>query len=127
VDAASGAWNDVDPNYRAQLTPVPTALPPPVATAASVPSPTTPSGPPPEMSESDRKATARAAFQEGVQMQEANNCKEALNRFETAQKFYPAPTHLLRIGQCQTTLGKLVEAQETYETLTRQSIQANAP
>src|SRR5688572_18674863 len=45
---------------------------------------TTPAGPPPGMSESERKATARAAYQEGVTLQEGGKCPEALPKFEVA-------------------------------------------
>lgn len=130
VDAISGALNDVAAEYKVKLEPGVGSAPLPPTSAATPPPPvvTPPTGgPPPDMSESERKATARAAFLEGAQMQENNNCAEALPRFETAQKFYPAPTHLLHLGECQAAVGKLVEAQETYETLTRTAIAANAP
>src|SRR5205823_6334347 len=51
----------------------------------------------------------------------------ALPRFETAQRLHDAPTHLLHMAQCQAATGKLVEAQETYETLTHQTIEKGAP
>jgi hypothetical protein len=81
----------------------------------------------PDMSESERKATARAAYMEGIKLQEAGNCPDAIGRLETAQKLYPAPTHLLHIGQCQTATGKLVEASETYETLVRVPLTKDSP
>src|SRR5262249_5500263 len=74
-----------------------------------------------------RKATARAAYMEGIKLQEGGNCQQALGRLETAQKFYSAPTHLLHIAQCQAATGKLVEASETYETLVRTTLPKDAP
>lgn len=80
-----------------------------------------------QLSETDRKAAARTAYQEGVTLQEHGNAREALAKFEAAQKLFDAPTHLLRIAQCQVALGKLVEAAETYETLSRKSLPDGSP
>lgn len=134
VDAISGAWLDVAPSYSAKLEPAtagtsPTGAgggAPPVGSATPAPSSTGPDTTS-SLSESERKATARAAYIEGVSLQEKNDCAGALPKFEVAQKMFNAPTHLLRIAQCQAALGKLVEAQETYETLTRATIAADAP
>ena len=70
-----------------------------------------------QMSEGEKKAAARAAYTEGVDLQEKGKPAEALSRFEAAQKLYDAPTHLVRIAECQALTGKWVEASETYETL----------
>jgi hypothetical protein len=80
-----------------------------------------------QMSEGERKAAARAAYAEGVELQDKGKPTEALSRFEAAQKLYDAPTHLLRIAECQTVTGKLVEASETYETLSRKTLPAGSP
>lgn len=80
-----------------------------------------------QMSEGEKKAAARAAYMEGVQLQDQGKPEGALAKFEAAQKLYDAPTHLLRIAQCQALLGKLVEAAETYETLTRKNLPAGSP
>ncbi len=80
-----------------------------------------------QMSETDRKAAARAAYMEGVALQDAGKPGEALVKFEAAQKVFDAPTHLLRIAECQAQIGKLVEAQETYETLIRKPLGSNPP
>jgi hypothetical protein len=136
VDALTGAWYDVD-NYHASMkpgAPTPPATtgtgtavvvgPPPSTTTTAPP---TPVSPPPEMSESERKATARAGYLEGVKLQEAGACPDAIGRFEAAQKLYSAPTHLVHLAQCQAATGKLVEAAETYETLVRYPLNANSP
>jgi hypothetical protein len=96
-------------------------------TTAPAPTQAAPVGPSIDMSESERKATARAAYLEGVKLQEGGNCREALPRLEIAQKYYSAPTHLLHIGQCQAATGKLVEAAESYETLVRTPLAKDAP
>lgn len=138
VDAISGAWNDVDKRYHAHLVPMGlgnlapsygedgavrmvrrTAPPPlPTANAASSTPAATPTSTTTSMSESERKASARAAYQEGMELQAQKSWPEALARFQTAQRIFDAPTHLLHIAQCLVMTGKLVEAQETYETLT---------
>jgi PEGA domain-containing protein len=128
VDAVTGAWLNVDATYTATLEPE-VAGATSSTTASTTPSasgaPTTPAPTPsnvprgPEMSESERKATARAAYVEGVQLQDKRDHAGALARFETAQRLFTAPTHLQHIAQCQLALGKLVEAQETYESLAR--------
>lgn len=132
VDALTGAWYDVDEHYVATMKPgtsgaTVAATTAPTESATPAPTTTTPAVTAPDMSESERKATARAAYMEGVKLQEAGNCAEALPRLEAAQKLFDAPTHLLHIGQCQAASGKLVEAAETYETLVRKPLQKDAP
>lgn len=85
------------------------------------------SAPPAEMSESERKAAARAAFIEGVELQDKGDCQNAMQRFETAQRLYDAPTHLLHLAECQAATGKLVEAHETYNTLDKMKLPPDAP
>lgn len=145
VDAVTGAWNDVTPEYSARLQPLPggvtppgTGTPPPVASAGTPVNPTPPlaavqgapaipvTAPPASMSESERKSSARAAFQEGMALLEKNPA-EALGKFQAAQKLFDAPTHIFRIGQCLSAMGKLVEAQEVFEVLTRRDLPAGAP
>ncbi len=133
LDAITGAWTDVAPTYNAKLEPAtggpaPSASggPPGVATATPAPTSTTPDATA-SLSESERKATARAAYIEGVELQNKNDCAAALPKFQVAEKMYSAPTHLLRIAQCEAATGKLVEAHEHYETLTRLAIAKDAP
>lgn len=141
IDAVTGAWIDVNERYAKEMKPGSSRI---LAEAAGLPvpgvTPATPAptgstgnssapagGPPPNMSESERKATARAAFLEGTAAQDKNDCATALPKFETAQKFYPAPTHQLHIAECQAATGKLVEANETYESLSHTSLPAGSP
>ncbi len=150
VDAVSGAWYDVDEKYRARLLPLGTALVPSYGADGSVyvmRRPTTPSttvaaptavatapaavpaaapGLTSTMSDSERKASARAAYQEGMELQ-TQKSPDALARFQYAQRLFDAPTHLLHIAECLVVSGKLVEAQETYETLTHRELAADAP
>ena len=80
-----------------------------------------------QMSDNEKKSAARAAYQEGADLQEKGKWAEALASFEKAQKLYDAPTHLLHIAQCQAQLGHLVEASETYETLSHTTLEKGAP
>ena len=80
-----------------------------------------------QMSDTEKKAAARAAYQEGVKLQDEGKAGEALVRFESAQKLFDAPTHLLHIAECQALTGRLVESSETYETLARKTLAPGAP
>lgn len=135
VDAISGAWVDVDRTYTARLVPRglvagveaygprATAQAPAPAAAAPAASVSAVSG----MTESERKASARAAYLEGLDLQARGNTAEALARFQLAQRLFDAPTHLLHIAQCLALTGKLVEAQETYELLLHRELPPGAP
>jgi hypothetical protein len=79
------------------------------------------------MSDNDKKSAARAAYQEGADLQEKGKYAEALADFEKAEKLYDAPTHLLHMAQCQAQLGHLVEASENYETLAHKTLEKGAP
>ena len=78
------------------------------------------------VSDADR-AAARELATQGIQLQQAGNYTEALDRFDRAQAVFSAPTHLLHIAECETALGKLVEAAETYRTLVRTPLPAGSP
>jgi hypothetical protein len=80
-----------------------------------------------QMSEGEKKAAARAAYQAGVGLQDQGKPAEALVKFEGAQKLYDAPTHLLHIAECQALLGKLVEASETYQSMIVKPLPAGSP
>jgi hypothetical protein len=80
-----------------------------------------------QMSEGEKKAAARAAYTEGIDLQDKGKPAEALARFEAAQALFDAPTHLLHVAECQALTGKLVEASETYELLVRKQLPAGSP
>jgi hypothetical protein len=103
-------------------TPPPPSQPSPQPVAYVAPAPE-----PAAVPDADRKPAARAAYTEGVRLQEEKKYADALARFETAQKFFDAPTHLLHIAECQVALGRLVEASESYEVLARKSLPAGSP
>lgn len=80
-----------------------------------------------QMSEAEKKAAARAAYAEGVELQSGHDCAHALPRFEAAQRLFDAPTNLLHIAQCQAEMGMLIEAQESYATLSHLTLPPQAP
>lgn len=80
-----------------------------------------------QMSEPEKKASARAAYAEGVELQTARDCAHALPRFEAAQRLVDAPTNVLHIAQCQAETGMLIEAQESFSTLSHLTLPPQAP
>ncbi len=80
-----------------------------------------------QMSEPEKKSAARAAYLEGTKLQDEGKFEEALKRFDSAQKLFDAPTHVLRIAECQALTGRLVEASETYELLARKMLPPGSP
>jgi hypothetical protein len=79
------------------------------------------------MSDADKKAAARAAYGEGVELQDKGKWADALADFEKAEKLFDAPTHLLHMAECQVQLNKLVEASESYEALIHKTLDPKAP
>lgn len=104
-------------------------LPPPAVTASPVEARQAPDADPnpPQLSDAEKKAAARAAFAEGIDLQEKKDCVTALPKFELAERMYDAPTHLLHIAQCQVSTGRLIEAQESYATLAHLTLPTQAP
>lgn len=79
-----------------------------------------------EPSDADR-ATARALAREGYDAERRGLYGIAADRFGRAEALVHAPTLLLGLARAQTGLGKLVEAQETYERIIREPLAPNAP
>jgi cell pole-organizing protein PopZ len=70
-------------------------------------------------SEEARRTDARSLFKSGMALQKAGDYAKALEKFQEAQRLYPAPTITLKIAQCQASLRKLIESAETYRALER--------
>ena len=77
-------------------------------------------------SASDR-ATARSLAVEGQKALDRKDYALALDRFTRANKLVPAPTLALRVARAQVGLGKLVEAQETYNRIIRAGAAPDSP
>ncbi len=74
-----------------------------------------------------QRAVARQLFQEGNDLQTAGKYAAALDKFQKAQDAFSAPTNLVRIAECQVSLGRLVEGAETYRTVIRTPLPVGAP
>ncbi len=73
------------------------------------------------------KATARTQATQAIELYRAGEYTQALDKMQRAQALFDAPVHLLYIARAQARLGKLVEASETYRTLSRTQLEADAP
>lgn len=83
-----------------------------------------------DLSEGERKNLARTLFNEGVKLQEdpkSPDPRAALAKFEAAEKYYPAPTIILHIAQCQALTGRLIDSYESYNTLSKWKIADSDP
>lgn len=75
----------------------------------------------------EERAAARNLYFEGVKLQEAGNYPDALDKFTRAQRIFSAPTHVLRIAECQAAMFRLVEAAESYRALVKADLGKNPP
>jgi hypothetical protein len=73
------------------------------------------------------RATARALAHEGSEAQHQGRYAFAADRFERAEALVHAPTLLLGLARAQVGLGKLVEANETYQRILREPLARGAP
>ncbi len=73
------------------------------------------------------RATARTLAQEGQTALESKNYAIAIDRFSRADSLVHAPTLLLGLARSQVALGKLVEAQESYNRIIRDGVAATSP
>jgi hypothetical protein len=69
-----------------------------------------------EPTAADRE-TARALMQEGRELRDKGNLKEALRRFKAADDIMHVPTTGLELARVQVSLGLLVEALDTIATI----------
>jgi len=72
------------------------------------------------------KSTARDLAIEGIEAYGEGKYAEALDKLERAQTLYDAHVHLVYIARCQTALGRLVEAAESYRALARKPLPPDA-
>src|SRR4051812_39406586 len=79
-----------------------------------------------EPSAADR-ATARSLAGEGYQALQAKDYAAAADRFSRADALVHAPTLMIDWARALAGLGKLVEAQERYEQIIREGVDAKAP
>jgi hypothetical protein len=72
-------------------------------------------------------AAARTLGIEGVQLADAGKCPEAIEKLQRAESLHHAPTILDRLGECQVSVGELVEGTENLNAVVREPLAANAP
>ncbi len=72
-------------------------------------------------------ASARKLGFEGITLAEKGNCAAAVDKLARAEKLYHAPTTLVRLGECQVQLGKVVEGSENLGRAAREDLPSNAP
>jgi len=75
----------------------------------------------------EQRSAARTAATEGLQALSEGRYKDALDLCTRAESLMHAPTHLLLIARAQVKLGHLVEAQEAYIKVTRDTLAPDAP
>jgi hypothetical protein len=79
-----------------------------------------------EPSDADR-ATARSLAREGYDAQQRSQYAIAADRFSRADALVHAPTLMIGLARAQVGLGRLLEAQETYQRIVREPLTPNAP
>jgi hypothetical protein len=79
-----------------------------------------------EPSAADR-ATARSLAGEGYQALQTKDYSTAVDRFSRADALVHAPTLMIDWARSLVGLGKLVEAQERYEQIIREGVDAKSP
>jgi hypothetical protein len=72
-------------------------------------------------------ALARSLGSEGVQLADAGNCAAAVEKLQRAEALYHAPTMLVRLGECQVALGKVVAGTENLQRVVREALPPKAP
>src|SRR5262249_18271474 len=78
------------------------------------------------VSAADREA-ARGLAGHGYELFEAGQYERALDLFRQAEARYHAPPHLVYIARAQVKLGKLIEAEATYQQIIDEKQAADAP
>lgn len=77
-------------------------------------------------SDADR-ATARALAREGFEAQKRADYATAADCFTRAEQLVDAPTLLLGVARAKVGLGRLVEAEETYQRILRERLEPDGP
>jgi hypothetical protein len=72
------------------------------------------------------RASARAIADQGFDAFDAGQWRVALDRFERAESLVHSPVHRLFMARCQTNLGLLLEAKETYVAIAREPLPTDA-
>jgi hypothetical protein len=71
-------------------------------------------------------AAARALAVEGVKLAQGDQCDQALEKLEPAEKLKHSPIVLRYLGECQVKVGRWVEGSESLRKLLREPLPADA-
>lgn len=72
-------------------------------------------------------AAARSLGIQGIELADAGNCAEAIDKLERAEALYHAPTILGRLGECQVQVGQIVKGTENLNRVVREQLAPTAP
>ena len=67
-------------------------------------------------------AATRTLAVDGLKLAQAGNCDEAIPKLERAEKLHHSPIVLSRLGECQVSVGKLVEGTEMLRKVLREPL-----
>jgi hypothetical protein len=70
-------------------------------------------------------AAARTLAVEGLKLAQAGKCDEAVQKLDRAEKLHHSAIVLSRLGECNVSLGKLVEGTEQLRKVLREPLPAN--
>jgi hypothetical protein len=68
---------------------------------------------------------ARALAVDGLKLAQAGKCEEAVPKLERAEKLHHSAIVLSRLGECEVSLGRLVEGTEMLRKVLREPLPAN--
>jgi hypothetical protein len=72
-------------------------------------------------------AAARTLGVQGIQLADAGNCDQAIEKLTRAEALFHVPTILGRLGECQVQVGQIVLGTENLNRVIREQLSANAP
>jgi hypothetical protein len=71
-------------------------------------------------------AAARALAVDGMKLAQIGRCEDAISKLERAQKLHPAPVILEQLGQCNVSIGRIVEGTEMLRKVLLDPLPAHA-
>jgi hypothetical protein len=70
---------------------------------------------------------ARQLGNEGIELAQKGDCEGALVKLDRAEAIHHAPTLLVRIGECQAKIGRLVDALSSFDRVVREKLPEASP
>jgi len=72
-------------------------------------------------------AAARVLGGDGVNLADAGDCQQAIEKLRRAEELHPAPTTAGRLGECEINVGHLVAGTERLQRLLREPLTPSSP